>query len=73
MFWVFRQEACRVLVLQPGIEPAPLALGGEDLTTARLAVFMFIVYRLPLLSPLEHKIQEDRYFLLCVHYCVPRA
>ena len=60
MFWVFRQEAYRVLVLQPGIEPVPLALEGEVLTTSPLTMFMFIVYCLPLLSPLEYKIQEDR-------------
>ena len=34
MFRGFRQEACRVLVLQPGIEPVPLALEDEALTTA---------------------------------------
>ena len=33
MFWFFAHEACRILALQPGIEPTPLALEGEILTT----------------------------------------
>ena len=33
MFWFFGPEVCRVLALQPGIEPAPSALEGELLTT----------------------------------------
>ena len=33
MSWFFGQEACGILVPQPGIEPAPPALGGEILTT----------------------------------------
>ena len=33
MFWVFGHEACGILAPQPGIEPAPLALEGEVLTT----------------------------------------
>ena len=33
MSWFFGQEACGILVPQPGIEPAPPELGGEILTT----------------------------------------
>ena len=33
MSWVFGHEACGILAPQPGIEPAPLALEGEVLTT----------------------------------------
>ena len=33
MFWFFDREAYEILVPQPGIEPAPPALKGEDLTT----------------------------------------
>ena len=32
-FWFFRREACEILALRPGIEPAPPALEGEVLTT----------------------------------------
>ena len=33
MFWFFGQEACGILVPQPGIEPTPPALEGEVLIT----------------------------------------
>ena len=33
MFWFFGREACGILAPRPGIEPAPLALEGEVLTT----------------------------------------
>ena len=33
MFWFFDCEACGILALWTGIEPAPTALGGEVLTT----------------------------------------
>ena len=33
MFWFFGHEACGTLAPSPGIEPAPLALEGEVLTT----------------------------------------
>ena len=33
MFWFFCLEACGSIAPQPGIEPAPLALKGEVLTT----------------------------------------
>ena len=33
MFWFFGLEACGSIAPQPGIEPAPLALKGEVLTT----------------------------------------
>ena len=33
MFWFFGHEACRILALRPGIEPAPPALEAEVLTT----------------------------------------
>ena len=33
MFWFFDHEAYGILVPQPGIEPAHLALKGEVLTT----------------------------------------
>ena len=33
MFWFFGQEACGILYLPPGIEPAPPALEGEVPTT----------------------------------------
>ena len=33
MFWFFDSEACGILAPQPGIEPIPPALEGEDLTT----------------------------------------
>ena len=29
MFWFFGPKACGILAPQPGIEPAPPALGGE--------------------------------------------
>ena len=32
-FWAFGYEACGILAVQPGIEPAPPALKGEVLTT----------------------------------------
>ena len=33
MFWFFGREVCGILAPQPGIEPAPPTLEGEDLTT----------------------------------------
>jgi len=33
MFCLFGSEACGILASQPGIEPAPLTLEGEILTT----------------------------------------
>ena len=33
MFWFFGQEACRILVPQPGLEPTAPALEGKVLTT----------------------------------------
>ena len=35
MFWFFGCKACVILAPQPGIEPAPPALGGKVLTTGR--------------------------------------
>ena len=32
-FWFFGHETCGILAPQPGIEPVPLALEGEILTT----------------------------------------
>ena len=33
MFWLFGHAACGILAPQPGVEPAPLELGGKVLTT----------------------------------------
>ena len=33
MFWFFDCEVCGILAPQPGVEPTPPALEGEDLTT----------------------------------------
>ena len=33
MFWFLGCEACGILAPQPGVEPAPLALEGEILTS----------------------------------------
>ena len=35
MFWFFGHEACGILAPQSGIEPAPLTLEGEVLTTGQ--------------------------------------
>ena len=33
MFWVFGRKVCGILAPWPGIEPTPIALEGEILTT----------------------------------------
>ena len=42
MIWSLGSKACVILVLQPGIEPAPAALEGEVLTTAVLGMSLYI-------------------------------
>ena len=43
MFWFFDHKACGILALWPGIDPAPCALGGEDLTTGPPQKSLFYV------------------------------
>ena len=53
MFWFFGREACGILAPRPGIELAPPALEGEDLTTGPSGKSQ---------SPLSWEI----FFLLCM-------
>ena len=41
---VFGQEACGILALQPGIEPAPPALEGVVLTTGAPGKCVFCIF-----------------------------
>ena len=62
MFWLFGLEACGILALQPGIEPAPPELEGEVLTTGPPGKSLGGYFNLSLHSyPLTHPFPLNPY------------
>ena len=45
MSWFFGRETCEILVPWPGIEPTPLALEGEVLTTGLPGKSLYVHFK----------------------------
>ena len=67
VFWFFGQETCGILALQPGIEPIPLALEGEVLTTGPPEKSLGSLYEDKIL---QLKNQNTHLAMMCTYTCV---